>query len=81
MKRWENRVALVTGASDGTIGGAIAVDLVKNGMTVIGCARNVSQVEVISCGLAYQYKVYVCTYYIHYIVCEKGIGNCSDNWQ
>jgi len=45
MKRWENRVALVTGASDGTIGGAIAIDLVKNGMTVIGCARNVANVE------------------------------------
>jgi len=45
MKRWENRVALVTGASEGTIGGAIALDLVKCGMTVIGCARNVANVE------------------------------------
>lgn len=39
-------MALVTGASDGTIGGAIAVDLVKSGMIVIGCARNVAMVEV-----------------------------------
>lgn len=46
MKRWVGRVAVVTGASEGTIGGAIATDLVRHGMTVIGCARNVSQVEV-----------------------------------
>ncbi|ODN03061.1 Dehydrogenase/reductase SDR family member 11 [Orchesella cincta] len=45
MKRWENRVALVTGASDGTIGGAIALDLVRNGMITIGVARNISLVE------------------------------------
>ncbi|ODM90753.1 Dehydrogenase/reductase SDR family member 11, partial [Orchesella cincta] len=45
MKRWENRVAIVTGASDGTIGGAIALDLVRNGMIAIGVARNISLVE------------------------------------
>ncbi|ODM88678.1 Dehydrogenase/reductase SDR family member 11 [Orchesella cincta] len=46
MKRWENRVAIVTGASDGTIGGAIALDLVRNGMITIGVARNISLVEL-----------------------------------
>ncbi|CAL8135347.1 unnamed protein product [Orchesella dallaii] len=45
MKRWENRVAIVTGASDGTIGGAIALDLVRHGMITIGVARNISLVE------------------------------------
>lgn len=46
MRRWEGRVALVTGASAGTIGGAIASDLVRHGMVVVGCARNVAHVEV-----------------------------------
>lgn len=45
MKRWENRVALVTGASVG-IGAAVAQLLVRHGMTVIGCARDVAKIEV-----------------------------------
>ena len=45
MERWAGRVALVTGASVG-IGAAICRELVKHGMTVIGCARNDKQIEV-----------------------------------
>ena len=45
MERWRGKVALVTGASVG-IGAEIARQLVKNGMTVIGCARTQEKVEV-----------------------------------
>ena len=45
MERWKGRVALVTGASVG-IGAAIAKALVQHGMKVVGCARNVGQIEV-----------------------------------
>ncbi|XP_037092562.1 dehydrogenase/reductase SDR family member 11-like [Pollicipes pollicipes] len=44
MDRWRGRVALVTGASVG-IGAAICRELVKHGMKVVGCARNVKQVQ------------------------------------
>ena len=47
MQRWAGRVALVTGASAG-IGQAIARALVKHGMTVIGCTKemNIKDIEV-----------------------------------
>ncbi|XP_050985463.1 dehydrogenase/reductase SDR family member 11b [Labeo rohita] len=44
MDRWKGRVAVVTGASVG-IGAAIAKSLVQHGMKVVGCARNVEQIE------------------------------------
>ena len=45
MERWNEKVAVVTGASVG-IGAAIATQLVKNGLTVIGCSRNIAKIEV-----------------------------------
>ncbi|XP_043115100.1 dehydrogenase/reductase SDR family member 11b [Puntigrus tetrazona] len=47
MDRWKGRVALVTGASVG-IGAAIAKSLARHGMKVVGCARNVEQIEKLS---------------------------------
>uniref|UniRef100_A0A3Q1EE37 Dehydrogenase/reductase SDR family member 11 n=2 Tax=Acanthochromis polyacanthus TaxID=80966 RepID=A0A3Q1EE37_9TELE len=44
MDRWKGRVALVTGASVG-IGAAVAKELVRCGMKVVGCARNVDQIQ------------------------------------
>ncbi|XP_038159216.1 dehydrogenase/reductase SDR family member 11-like [Cyprinodon tularosa] len=44
MDRWKGRVALVTGASVG-IGAAIAKELVRFGMKVVGCARDVDKIK------------------------------------
>ncbi|KAG7243111.1 hypothetical protein INR49_016486, partial [Caranx melampygus] len=47
MDRWRGRVALVTGASVG-IGAAVARELVRSGMKVVGCARDVDKIQKLS---------------------------------
>lgn len=56
MDRWKGRVALVTGSSRG-IGAGIVRELVKHGMKVVACARNVQKIkelkeQLASAGLA-----------------------------
>ena len=46
MDRWVGKLALVTGASVG-IGCAIAENLVKQGVNVVGCARNIEKLKEI----------------------------------
>ncbi|XP_041660998.1 dehydrogenase/reductase SDR family member 11-like [Cheilinus undulatus] len=44
MDRWRGRVALVTGASVG-IGSIITKELVRQGMKVVGCARDMEKLQ------------------------------------
>ena len=45
MDRWSGRVALVTGAASG-IGASVAKRLVKHGMKVVGCDKDIEKVQV-----------------------------------
>jgi len=45
MATYKGRVALVTGVSSG-IGAAIAEELVKEGLIVVGAARRVERIQV-----------------------------------
>lgn len=45
MDRWIGKIALITGASGG-VGAALATQLVKKGMIVVGLARRVEKIDV-----------------------------------
>ncbi|GFG29128.1 hypothetical protein Cfor_12655 [Coptotermes formosanus] len=69
MERWAGRVAVVTGASSG-IGAAIAAELTKKGLKVVGLARRVERVQELSKSLE------TATGKLHAVKCD--VGNEAD---
>lgn len=55
MERWQNKLAVVTGASSG-IGAAIAVELAKAGLIVVGLARRTDKIEELRCNIPLKQK-------------------------
>jgi NADP+-dependent farnesol dehydrogenase len=45
MQRWKDKVAVVTGASSG-IGAAVAMELARQGLQVVGLARRIDKIQV-----------------------------------
>lgn len=50
MEQWEGKVAVVTGAEKG-IGAAIACELVRSGMIVVGLAKRTDKIEALRASL------------------------------
>ncbi|XP_059610868.1 farnesol dehydrogenase-like [Phlebotomus argentipes] len=69
MEQYKDRTAVVTGASSG-IGAAIAMDLVKAGMIVVGLARRVDKIEALKKDLPEELRENL--YGMYCDVCDEG---------
>ncbi|XP_034490228.1 farnesol dehydrogenase [Drosophila innubila] len=67
MERWQDRVAVVTGASSG-IGAAVAKDLVRAGLVVVGLARRVERIDALKEELPEELQSR-----LHAIKCDVGV--------
>ncbi|KAH8419767.1 hypothetical protein KR009_002294 [Drosophila setifemur] len=67
MDRWQDRVAVVTGASSG-IGAAVARQLVTSGVVVVGLARRVDRMEALKEQLPQEFQSR-----FHPIHCDVGV--------
>lgn len=62
MDRWKNKVAVVTGASTG-IGATTTLELVRQGLNVIGLARSIDKIEALKAELSDNLKPNLNSYY------------------
>ena len=67
MDKFANKVAVVTGSSSG-IGSAISTELVKHGVIVVGIARRLDKLKVITIWYLHTHVMYlpVLTCYLHF---------------